>query len=197
MQEGLAIVDSLGLVIHASGLRSQFSPADLASDPERVEESVRASYELLKSLNETGFLSTQAAALAMLLAKRDELDEAERLTRESELLGSADDVTTQAGWRSARARVFARRGSLAEADVLANEALSIATKSEYAAVRAEAHLALADVLSRAGKITQAIAATEEALRIFEHKEMTAASDAIAKELTELQAKLSAGVPPAP
>jgi tetratricopeptide (TPR) repeat protein len=192
MEEGLAIVDSMGLVIHASGLRSQFSPADLACHPQRVEENVRASYELLKSLNETGFLSTQAAALASLLARRNELDEAERLTHESELLGSGDDVTTQAGWRSARARVLGRRGSFPEAEALANEALAIAASSEYTAVHAEAHLALADVLCHAGRTSEAVAATEEALKIFEQKEMTAAADAIREELTALQS--AAGSP---
>jgi class 3 adenylate cyclase/tetratricopeptide (TPR) repeat protein len=186
VEEGLTVVDGLGLVLHGAGLRAMFSEGDLARDPQGAESRVRTTYELMKSLSETAYSSTLAASLAMILARRGALDEAEELTRESERLGSEDDVVTQAGWRSARARVLARRGRDEEAEALAREALAIAADAEYAEMRAEAHLALADVLSRSGKTDEAVSAAAVALTIFERKEMTASADAVRAKLDELQ-----------
>jgi tetratricopeptide (TPR) repeat protein len=186
IEEGISIVEGLGLVLHSSGLRAQFSEGDLARDPQGVEEEVRAACELMRSLNETSHLSTVAALLAMILARRGALDEAEELTNESERLGSEDDLMTQVAWRAARARVLARRNSPADAQALARDALAIASRGEYFQSRAEAHLALADTLRAAGKNDEAAAETASALAIFERKEMWASADAVRAQFAELQ-----------
>jgi tetratricopeptide (TPR) repeat protein len=185
IEEGLGIVEDLGLVIHRAGLRAQFTEGDLARNPDEVEKNVRETCELMRSLNETASLSTLAAQLAMIVARRGDLHEAEGLIRESERLGSSDDVTTQAEWRSARARVLTRRGSLEDAEALAWEALAVAMSTEYRELQAEAHLALGEALAARGKTDEAMRETASALDIFERKEW-ASTGAVRAQLAELQ-----------
>jgi class 3 adenylate cyclase/tetratricopeptide (TPR) repeat protein len=186
VEEGLSIVDELGLVIHAAGLRGMFSEADLARDPDDAEQRMRAACELMRSLNETGSLSTLAAQLAIILARRGALQEAEELTDESRRLGSEDDATTQAGWRTAKAWILAGHDRHEEAEAVAREALAIASATEYLHTTADAHLALANALRGASRIDEAGEALASALAIFERKGMTASADAVRAQLAELQ-----------
>jgi class 3 adenylate cyclase len=185
-EQGIAQLEELGLTVHAAGQRSHLRWGEIATDPGGVEERMRHGYETLKGVGATAFLSTTAASLAIVLARRGELAEAERLTHESEYTGSADDVSTQVGWRLARAMVFARKGNVADAETLAHEALLLALATEYADMTAFAHLVLADVFVLSGRLEDASSAVDAALAIFERKEMTASADAVRAEFAELQ-----------
>jgi ATP/maltotriose-dependent transcriptional regulator MalT len=147
---------------------------------------MRHGYKTLKGVGATSFFSTTAASLAIVLARRGELAEAERLTHESEETGSADDVSTQVGWRIARAMVFARKGKVADAETLARDALTLALETEYADMTAIAHLAVADVLVISGRLEDASSAVDAALAIFDQKEMIASADAVRADFAELQ-----------
>jgi class 3 adenylate cyclase len=185
-ERGIAQLDELGLTVHAAGQRSHLRWGEIATDPDGVEERMRQAYTTLKGVGATSFLSTTAASLALVLARRGELAVAERLTHESEETGSADDVSTQVGWRIARAMVFARKGKVAEAEPLARDALTLALETEYADMTAIAHLAVADVLVISGRLEDASSAVDAALAIFDQKEMIASADAVRAEFAELQ-----------
>jgi ATP/maltotriose-dependent transcriptional regulator MalT len=185
-EQGIAQLEELGLTVHAAGQRSHLRWGELATDPDGVEERMRQAYKTLKGVGATSFLSTTAASLALVVARRGELAEAERLTHESEETGSADDVSTQVGWRIARAMVFARKGKVADAETLAHDALTLALETEYADMTAIAHLAVADVLVVSGRLEDASSAVDAALAIFDQKEMIASADAVRAEFAELQ-----------
>jgi class 3 adenylate cyclase len=185
-ERGIAQLDELGLTVHAAGQRSHLRWGEIATDPDGVEERMRQAYTTLKGVGATSFLSTTAASLAFVLARRGELAEAERLTHESEETGSADDVSTQVGWRIARAMVFARKGKVADAETLARDALTLALETEYADMTAIAHLAVADVLVISGRLEDASSAVDAALAIFDQKEMIASADAVRADFAELQ-----------
>jgi class 3 adenylate cyclase/tetratricopeptide (TPR) repeat protein len=185
-EEGIAQLDELGLAVHAAGQRSHFRWGEILREPETVEERMREAYGRLKSVGETGVLSTVAGNLAFVLARRGELAEAEELARESETLGSPDDITTQVGWRMAMGLVHAQRGALSEAEAMAREALERALAGEYEGVVAECHLALALVLRFAGRPEEAVLEAEKALVIFERKELMDSADAVRGQLAELQ-----------
>jgi class 3 adenylate cyclase len=190
-EQGIAQLEELGLTVHAAGQRSHLRWGEIATDPDGVEERMRHGYKTLKGVGATSFFSTTAASLAIVLARRGELAEAERLTHESEETGSADDVSTQVGWRLARAMVFARKGKVADAETLAHDALTLALGTEYADMTAIAHLTVADVLVISGRLEDASSAVDAALAIFDQKEMNASSDAVRAEFAGLQ---SAGSP---
>ena len=183
-RESFAIIDDLGLTMMRMGFSAQWSWGELRRQPADVEVRLRENYERLKALGETGFFSTLVADLALVLALRGALDEADQLVEESRQTGSGDDAGTQIGWRRSLALILARRGDLAEAEALAREAVGYAHLTEYAESTAEAHLALGDVLHRAGRPDEAARELERALSIYEQKEFVTSANAVRTELAE-------------
>jgi tetratricopeptide (TPR) repeat protein len=120
-------------------------------------------------MGERSYLSTTAVVLAQALYDQGSYDEAEAWTRTAEEAGASDDLTTQVGWRATRAKVFARRGDLAGAELLAREAVELADRGETLVDSGTARLDLAEVLRLAGREAEAAPVAEEALRLYEQK----------------------------
>jgi len=194
VEQGIAQLEELGLTVHAAGQRAHFRWGEVAREPEVVEHRLRQGYAVLKGVGETGVLSTVAANLAFLLARQGALEEASELARESEATGSPDDITTQVGWRMARALVLAQSGDLAEAEATARDAQARALAAEYEGLIAESHLTLAAVLRLAGRFDEAASAAAVGLAIFERKEMMDSAAAVRAELAELAELQSSGSP---
>src|SRR4029079_19372945 len=72
------------------------------------------------------------------------------LTEAAEELSGADDVETQAAWRSVRAASLARAAKLDEALRLAQDALQLLLDTDSAVMQVEALAELAEVLTLAG-----------------------------------------------
>jgi DNA-binding SARP family transcriptional activator len=168
---GRAILEELG-----QGLRAAMAPAAqlghvelLAGDPVAAEAALRPGYEDLDRMGETSFLSTLAVALAEAVYEQGRLGEAERLTEQSEQAASLDDVVSQVGWRSVRAKVVASRGDADEGERLARDAVERTGKTDYLDLQGTALTALAEVLDHAGRRKEAASAAREAARIFERK----------------------------
>ena len=100
---------------HRSRRRSRCSPASRPS----AERDLRRDYEALTAIGETYLRSTVAGDLAQAVYVQGRYDEALELSRVAEELAAEDDVTSQAFWRSVRAKVLARRDRLEEAVPLA------------------------------------------------------------------------------
>ena len=77
---------------------------------------------------------------------------------------------SQVLWRTAQARVLARRGEASEAIALAREAVALALETDALTDRGEAFEALADVLHAAGRTAEAVDAAADAVRVYERKE---------------------------
>jgi tetratricopeptide (TPR) repeat protein len=104
----------------------------------------------------------------------------------SEEATSPDDVWAQVTWRSARARVLARRGELRQAESLARKAVALISETDALNMQAHALSSLAEILSASGRKEEAAKSTAEALRLYEAKgNVVSASKA--------RATLSAGV----
>ena len=87
-------------------------------------------------------------------------------------IAAEDDIYTQALWRATRARALEGPGSAAEAEGLAEEAVTIALVTDDPSVQADMLLAQADVLTRHGSIDPArhsIAAALERYRAKGHR----------------------------
>ena len=68
-----------------------------------------------------------------------------------------------------RAKVCASRGSLADAERLAREAIDIAARTGFLEMHADALLALADTLGSANRPKEARASVEEAIALYARK----------------------------
>ena len=112
--------------------------------------------------------STSAALLGDAVRRQGRLDEAERLSVESEELGSSDDLFNEMLWRKLRANVLAARGQLEPAKALARQAVDSAVGVGFLDDLALAWLDLSRILGAAGD-PEARAAATEALTLFERK----------------------------
>jgi tetratricopeptide (TPR) repeat protein len=140
-----------------------------AQDWARGEEVLRESYEMLERKGMRLHLSTIAAHLGEAVFRQGHVDEAERLSVESEELGSSDDLYNEMSWRRLRAKVLAARGELAHARALARQAVEAAAGVGFLDEVALAWLDLAGTLTAAGDHPGARAAATEALGLFERK----------------------------
>jgi tetratricopeptide (TPR) repeat protein len=140
-----------------------------AGDPVAAERIARAGSETLIRVGERSFLSTVAVVLAEALYDQERYDEAEQWTKTAEEAGARDDMTTQVGWRRIRAKILARRGERANAEVLAREAVQVSDRTEALFDQGSARLDLAEVLRLAGREPEAQPLAEEALRLYEQK----------------------------
>ena len=81
----------------------------------------------------------------------------------------ATDVATGVGWRTARARALAHDGRHAEADLLARLAVSQAEQTDSIVLRADALLALAEVLDLGARPAEAASFRARAGRLLRRK----------------------------
>jgi tetratricopeptide (TPR) repeat protein len=186
--EGLETIAGLGFALRAAmSSQEAFYIEMLAGDLEAAERIARDAVATLERMGERGYLSSAAALLAHALADRGELDEAERFSRTSEDAAAADDAFSQVLWRSARAKIRARRGELAEAEALAREAVAVAERTDLLNTHGDTLADLGDVIALAGRPAEAVAALEQAAEIFRRKGNRASLERVrlaARELGE-------------
>ncbi|HET7555545.1 MAG TPA: NB-ARC domain-containing protein, partial [Gaiellaceae bacterium] len=141
----------------------------LGGDPAAAAATLRESYETLSGMGEHSFRSTIAGLLAHALCEVGEDDEADQFSRACEEVAADEDVFSQVLWRSARAKVLARRGEAGEAGAAAREAVAIAERTDLLNTQADALLGLAEVLALAGRDDEAGAAARAAAERYERK----------------------------
>ena len=141
----------------------------LAGDPAAAEPPLREAYEYLHRMGERSYLPSAAAVLALAEAGLGHDSEALALAAESAAAAAPNDAFSQVLWRAARSLVLARRGESSVATELAQQAVDRAAATDSPVLRAEALLALADVLRQAGQNDRAAEAAREALALAETK----------------------------
>jgi class 3 adenylate cyclase/tetratricopeptide (TPR) repeat protein len=143
-----------------------------------AEAALRAEIAAGERAGMLGVVSSSMAYLAEALVDQNRLDEAEQWAERARALSDQEDAESQSSWRRARARMLARRGSFAEAERVALEAVALADQGDDPVLRADGRVALAEVLELAGKHGEAEQALERALELFEQKgHVTGAGDA--------------------
>jgi class 3 adenylate cyclase/tetratricopeptide (TPR) repeat protein len=145
------MLEELGRSVVAASTSQQSCRVELlARDPAAAEHELRRDYDELSEMGERYFLSTAAGELARAVYAQGRYAEAEELTRVAEELSADDDVTSQALWRSIRAKTLARRGLGAEAEELAREAVALLEGTDALILQADALEDLAEVLALVG-----------------------------------------------
>jgi predicted ATPase len=170
LADGTRALEGLGLRVWAANAGQEaFFVEMLASDPDAAAATLRRSYETLLEMGERGFRSTIAGLLAHALCALGEDEEAERFSRAGESAAASDDMYSQVLWRSARAKVLARRGEVGAAEAAAREAVALAERTDLLNTQADALLDLAEVLALADRDDEARSAAREAAERFERK----------------------------
>jgi len=169
-QRGRALLRDLGQGVNAASTGLDLARTELhGGDLALAEREVRRDYEFLAKAGETYYLSTMAALLSRLVRDQGRDDEALALSKTAEEATAADDVESQALWRSIRAPIIARAGNIALAEELAQTALDMVRRTEAPAMQADALTELASVLQLADKAHDARHAIDEAVALYTAK----------------------------
>ena len=165
--------------------RDEALVARYAGDTTAAERILRSACDELRTVGETGSLSTLVGELAEVLYALGRYAEAEAASRESKRLAQPTDAATQVVWRCVRAKLLARRGERDEALRLVREAI------EWAGTRPEelgnAYSALAEIERTAGHDERAVDALERALAMYEQKGMVPMAERMRGQLADLRA----------
>ncbi len=178
-----AIYDDLGRADKLGTLRG-FAQLWLDQNVEALQTFRSIDAELARAGN-TSIRATVAAMLAEALRRTGNADEALESAKLSAALENPDDIESGLWWRSVQARILSDRGSNAEAEHLAREAVALAAPTQWPERRGVAALDLARVLFAAGRIEEARPAAHEARRAFEEKELLAGTRMVDDVLAQL------------
>jgi tetratricopeptide (TPR) repeat protein len=165
-------LEAHGRVSERTGDHGGFALAAIAllqGDYESAERHWRPYCEFLREHNQRSLLSTAAPELGRVLCRLGRHEEAEPLAQLGRELGDRHDIPTQMRWRQAQALVLASRGQDAEAERLAREAVEIGDRTDMLNAQGDAYLDRAEVLRRAGRVEDAVAALEQALDRYHRK----------------------------
>ncbi len=170
LDEAVAIGERIGAdiwVSAANGFRGDIEL--LAGDAAAAEDAYRRSYDILHRLGDEGHKSTAAAALAAVLCELGRLDEAAAFAEMALAIAAEDDLASQAGGRTALARLRSGQGANEEGLRLAREATALLAEAEAPNQQGDAWMALAEVARVAGLIEDAAEAARTALGFYERK----------------------------
>jgi ATP/maltotriose-dependent transcriptional regulator MalT len=148
---------------------------------------LRRAIEELEEMGERGVSSTAAALLAHALCARGEYEQAASALDMSEQLTHPDDRLNRVLIPSGRARLLAARGDIEGALALTREALAVAAELDVPETHAEALIALAEVLRRAGRPLEEEDALRRALALYERKGNRPSAARIRAQLEEFTA----------
>jgi class 3 adenylate cyclase/tetratricopeptide (TPR) repeat protein len=183
-QEGVAMLEELGLPILAAGMSEErFDIELLAGDLPAAEAVLREACDALQKLGERGFLSTRAACLGLCLVLQDRPDEAQPYLRLSMELMPADR-TNLCLVHQAYAATLLSQGSLDEAEEHARQAFAEIADWGHLNFKGDALVQLADILRAAGKRQEAIATYSDAVRLYEQKQNLVAVERTRTRLSE-------------
>jgi class 3 adenylate cyclase/tetratricopeptide (TPR) repeat protein len=155
-----------------------------AGDIAAAERLLRSACDELRSVGETGVLSTEVGELAEALYHLGRYAEAEEASRESERLAQPTDAATHVLWRGVRAKLLARQGEGDEAMRLVRESI------EWAGTRPEevgnAYANLAAIWRLGGDSDRAAEALERAIAMYEQKGIVPMAELMRSQLEELR-----------
>jgi DNA-binding SARP family transcriptional activator len=141
----------------------------LAGEGSAAELVLRDLCEELERAHDLSQLASRASDLAESLVMQGALEEAEEWTHVAERHAAPDDANAQMMWRSVRARIHARRGAFDVAEDLAREGVRLCDATDDLNRRAEAYRDLGEVFLLARRTSDASAAVNQAILLYELK----------------------------
>ncbi len=156
---GIAILEELGITLRVVTRQHFFADIELLADnPAAAERAMRWAYDREREMGEKADIPGTANRLADALYRQERFDEAE-------------DWVEIAGGRGKgiRALLSARRGEFDQAERLAREVEAATAHGQNLNARGTALMRLGEVLSMAGRSTEAVPSVNEAVHVYERK----------------------------
>jgi len=178
------LISELGASVTAASTSLEASRVEmLAGSAAGAEDVLRRDYDTLEAIGETYLRSTVAALLGSAIWELGRFDEAERYAGVSRDIADEDDVLSQVLWRGVMAKGLARRGDSSGALALATRAVELAAGTVDIELRADALVALADVLGSLGRHEEAEPRLREALALYDQKGDVVMTETIGTRVT--------------
>src|SRR5262249_91951 len=114
----------------------------------------------------------------------------ERFSKTSQEAAARNDTFSQVLWRSARARIRAHSGDLADAMEVGHQAVALAEETDFLNTRGDALADYAEVLALGGRYLEAAAALHRAAEHFERKGNTTSLEHVRRSARDLALKAS-------
>jgi len=166
-RRGRAMLQDLGQGVPAASTALSLARIEwLGGNLAEAEREVRGDYAYLEKLGETYVRSTMAALLSRLVRDQGRDAEALALSEAAERISAADDLESQALWRSVRAPIVARAGDVANAEALATTAIRCVRLTESPALQAEVLEEAASMWHIVGNTEKAREAIVEAISLY-------------------------------
>jgi len=140
-----------------------------AGDPVAHEREARVGYEILDRIGDVGHLSSAAPDLGDAVYGQGRYEEALEIAEFSRTITIAGDVDAEVRGIGLLAKSRARLGGLDEAEAMAADAVRLAAATDYLELHAYALMNQAEVLTLAGRSTDAAASVRAAIDLFGRK----------------------------
>ena len=166
-----ALLEELALTVWIAGPLTQFAGwVDLwRGDPAAAEKQLRWGHETLSEIKEMAWLPTVDGILAEAIHAQGRVDEADNLAVAIAKSAGSEDVYSQLLWRGVRAKVFANRGRVDDAERLAHESVELVSGTDFLHGHWYAWMTLGEVLQLAGRGAEAQVAAANATKVAEDK----------------------------
>ncbi|AEV75449.1 putative ATPase [Mycolicibacterium rhodesiae NBB3] len=173
---GRALIDSARRSLTELGMRHALLEVEqfagivelIANEPAAAEPLLRRACDGFRRMGLDADTAETAAFLAKACLALDRDADADELCTESERL-AGHALKPSITWRTVRAQLLARAGAHDEARRVAEEAVSIAERTDALVDHGDACLTLAVVLNIAGDVVGARSAADQAVALFERK----------------------------
>jgi tetratricopeptide (TPR) repeat protein len=160
--------------------------AAAAGDLAGAARAPRRSGEMFRAADDAANGALVEIDLANVLARLGRTVEALELASSVSELAAGYDAEAQVGWRIASARALAASGDAPAAERLAAEALERARATGFVVLQADAHVAMADVLTASSRTADALEHLRRAEAIFRAKGQTTDADACARRVQRVE-----------
>jgi class 3 adenylate cyclase/tetratricopeptide (TPR) repeat protein len=167
-RHAVEIYEELGHPLSATGVVMELQHVERQAGRHDVaERELRVAYDVLRDLNDVGYVSWVVAALARVLAEQTKYDEALELARVARVELQRDLAFGQVTARLTEAMAHTARSRREEAEACAFEAFQLVERTDNADLRADVRVVLADLDAAAGRDEQA--RLDEARGLYESK----------------------------
>jgi class 3 adenylate cyclase len=199
-----SLIDSARRTLTDLGLRHAVLEVDqfagivelVADDPAAAEPYLRRACTGFRRMGLDADTAETAALLARACLALDRDAEASELCTESERL-AGHALKASNAWRMVRAQLLARGGAHDEARQVAEEAVSLAERTDALVDHGDACLTLAAVLDAAGDASGARAAAAQAVSLYERKGAAALVEKARRMLGRAMVPVAPATPQAP
>jgi tetratricopeptide (TPR) repeat protein len=176
LSESTAISEDMGLLYMSQWSKRSLGRMELAAgDPVVAERALRESWDVLTQMGLQSSLGETAVPLAESLYAQGRYEEADTTLKSLKEEWASDDASINAPRLALRAKLLAADGWTRLAEETADRALRVVRPMDWLCLQVDALIAHAEVMQAAGRQGDALASTEEALRIAESKGYEAAA----------------------